>query len=138
MNSILDVLNFPELKQEKLADREGSVRDLLGTAKGLLFVDNLETVDDARIIHFLDDLPVGTRAITTSRRTAVRTSVHPVDLGPLEKAEIVDFIRTLAKQPGFSYATDLSGAESLRIGNACDGIPLAIRWALARSRSAAM
>ena len=39
---------------------------MLSIGKGLLFVDNLETVDDARIIDFMDDLPVGTRAIVTS------------------------------------------------------------------------
>jgi hypothetical protein len=47
------------------------VRSLIEKSNGLLFVDNLETVDDARIIQFLDSLPVGVRAITTSRRTSV-------------------------------------------------------------------
>jgi hypothetical protein len=42
----------------------------------------------------------------------------------------------LSKVSGFTYASELSSAEASRIAQACDGIPLAIRWALARSESA--
>src|SRR5205807_280774 len=103
---------------------------------GLLYVDNLETVDDARIIAFLDSLPVGVKALVTSRRASVRVSVYPVDLGPLTEGEVVDFIASLGAQAGCGYLHDLSRAERARIGEACDGIPLAIRWTLSRSRSA--
>lgn len=137
IDNILEILGFPEVRLKPLEEKEREVRILLENSKGLLFVDNLETVDDTRIIAFLDSLPVGVRAIITSRRTTVRVSVHPVDLGPLTEGEVVNFIKSLASQPGFSYVLDLSRAEMTRIGQACDNIPLAIRWALARSRSAA-
>lgn len=136
LDNVLEVLGFPEYKAEKLEAKEKQVRLLLEGSNGLLYVDNLETVDDARIISFLDNLPVGVRAIVTSRRTAVRVSVHPVDLGPLTENEGVLFIRSLSKLPGFTYVSEFSPAEAARIAQACDGIPLAIRWALARSKSA--
>jgi hypothetical protein len=122
------------MRSMKQKDKE--VRDILSLARGLLFVDNLETVDDAKIIDFLDDLPVGTRAIVTSRRTRVRVSVFPIELPPLDDSEVLRFIGSLASEPNFSHVRDLSKAEELRVARACDSIPLAIRWVLARSRSA--
>jgi hypothetical protein len=136
LDNILDVLGFPELKVETLEEKERDVKGLLDGSNGLLYVDNLETVDDARIITFLDNLPLGIRGITTSIRSTVRVSVRPIDLGPLSKDETVEFVKTFESQSGFAYVADLSPPECVRIGNACDGVPLAIRWALARSTSA--
>lgn len=135
LNDVLEVLQFADMKTEPLAKRERIVRDLLGDSHGLLYIDNLETVDDTRIIQFLETLPPGVRAITTSRRTTVRTSVHPVDLGPLEEQEILAYIKALSFQSGFSYTSDLTASERTQIGKACDGIPLAMRWVLGRSKS---
>lgn len=137
LDNILDVLGFPEIKTNAVNEKEAQVRELLKSVRGLLFVDNLETVDDARIIKFLDTLPVGTRAIVTSRRSAVRVSVYPIDVGTLNDGEIVDFIESLSAQSGFGYLADLSVPERLQIGKSCDGIPLAIRWILSRAKSAA-
>jgi tetratricopeptide (TPR) repeat protein len=136
LDSILEVLGFPDLKSKSTAEREREVRTLLTDSKGLLFIDNLETVDDTRIITFLDELPVGVRAIITSRRTRVRVAVRPVEVGPLTPEEVAEFIRSLEGIPGFAYLADLTRVESERIGQACDRIPLAIRWALARASSA--
>lgn len=72
LNNVLDVLNFPEYKAKDVKEKEASVRGLIADSGGLLFVDNLETVDDARIIQFLDSLPFGFRALTTSRRIGAR------------------------------------------------------------------
>ena len=136
LDNILETLGFPEYRSERLEVKETQVRTLLERSNGLLYVDNLETVDDARIISFLDNLPEGVRAIVTSRRTAVRVSVHPIDLGPLTGDEGIHFIRSISKLSGFTYVSDFSSAEASRIAEACDGIPLAIRWALARAKSA--
>ncbi len=137
LDAILDVLGFPEIKNEPPASKEQEVRALLEKSNGLLFVDNLETVDDARIIQFLDTLPVGVRALTTSRRSSVRVSVYPVSLGALTDEELIAYIGSLASSPGLNYAAELSSAERIRIGHACDGLPLAVRWSLVRSKSAA-
>lgn len=137
LDNVVEVLGFPEVKSRPIAEKETEVRELLERSFGLLYVDNLETVDDARIIAFLDSLPVGVKAVVTSRRASVRVSVYPVDLGPLAEGEVVDFIGSLGTHAGFGYVNDLSRAERARIGEACDGIPLAIRWTLSRSHSAA-
>ncbi len=59
------VLGFPEIKAESAQRKEREVRTLLEGSNGLLYVDNLETVDDARIITFIDALPIGTSAVLT-------------------------------------------------------------------------
>jgi hypothetical protein len=136
LDSIFDVLGFPDYKSLPVEEKENKARSCLEIGKGLLYVDNLETVDDSRIISFTDNLPLGTRAVVTSRRSRVRVSVIPVDLGPLEDDECSKFIESLRTTLGLQYLQNLSRAERISIGRSCDGIPLAMRWTLARSRSA--
>ncbi|MFS8086641.1 MAG: RNA-binding domain-containing protein, partial [Acidobacteriota bacterium] len=133
LDNVLEVLKFSEYKSQVVEEKEKQVRAIIDKTNGLLYVDNLETVDDKRIINFLDSLPLGVRAITTSRRSQVRVSVRPVDLGPLMPDEVIALVRSLVQQPGLGYVADLSDSECLRVGEACDRIALAIRWALVRS-----
>ena len=137
LDSIADVLGFPDLKQDAVEAREAGVRLLLSSANGLLFVDNLETVDDARVIAFLDSLPLGTRAITTSRRTRVRVAVNPVDVGAMTLDEIVKYLESLLGLPAFAHIGRLRPAELERVGSVWEGVPLAIRWALSCCKSPA-
>lgn len=137
LDSVLDVVGFTDIKAENVERKETEVRTLLEKSDGLLYVDNLETVDDSRIIDFLDSLPIGVRAIVTSRRTKVRVSVHPIEIGALSEEEVVRYVRSLSGLPGHDFVLNLKNAECIRIGDACDRIPLAIRWSLSRAKSAA-
>jgi Schlafen, AlbA_2 len=57
---------FAEIDSEE--EQLTKVRDdILSQFRGLLFVDNLETVDDPRIVAFLEDLPIPTKVLVTSR-----------------------------------------------------------------------
>ena len=137
LDTILDVLDFKEKKGLPTEEKEKEVRDIIEGTKGLLYVDNLETVDDIRIITFLDNLPLGVHAITTSRRTSVRVSTRPIEIGPLEEFEVIEFIQILSDEPGLNYLKELTDPEAIKIGNSCDNIPLVIKWTLCNSRSAA-
>jgi tetratricopeptide (TPR) repeat protein len=137
LTQIADVLGFSELKELDLKGQETEIRALLENSNGLLYVDNLETVDDPRVITFLDDLPVGVRALVTSRRSSVRVAVRPIDVGPLSAQEARALIRSLRAEPGFSYVADLTDSEVDRVSDACDRLPLAVRWTLARAAGAA-
>ena len=138
LDSILETLGFPEEKQKSVVEREEIVRVLITNSNGLLYVDNLETVDDVRIVQFLDTLPVGVRALTTSRRSAVRVSVFPITINAFSSEEVVNYIGSLSKTVRqLAYASKLSEAERSRLGLACDGLPLAIRWVLSRCSTAA-
>lgn len=135
LNSIADVLRFPEYKALPIPEREVRVRELLKDSGGLLYVDNLETVDDARIVTFLETLPVGVRALVTSRRLRVRFSAYPITLGPLTDEESIELIRTLAETPGLVYVKTIREADALKLADGCNRIPLAIRWILGRATS---
>ena len=89
LDNILEVLGFQNVRSRPVKEREEAVRTLIHNTKGLLYVDNLETVDDKRIITFLDNLPIGVHAITTSRRTSVRVSSRPIEIGPFTDNEIM-------------------------------------------------
>jgi tetratricopeptide (TPR) repeat protein len=134
--TVADVLGFTDLKHQPLAEQAAGVRELITNSGGLIFVDNLETVDDPRVIEFLDDLPLGVKALVTSRRLRVRVSVRPVDVGALSSSEATQLVRSLRDLPGLGYVADLSPAEVEQITTACDLLPLAIRWTLLRAESA--
>jgi tetratricopeptide (TPR) repeat protein len=135
LDQITEVLGFPELRAEEIGERERSARLLLETTPGLLYVDNLETVDDMRLIAFLDDLPLGVKALVTSRRSSVRTAARPIDVPPFRDRELVQYIRLLARERTYKYLSTLSDTEAMILGRAWDGIPLAIRWGLSRTAS---
>lgn len=52
IDEILDVLGFSDFRAMAFSDREVEVRSLLKDTHTLLYVDNLETVDDPRVINF--------------------------------------------------------------------------------------
>jgi len=137
LDSILDALQFADLKELETGEKCKQVQMLLESGRGLLYVDNLETVDDARIIQFLDDLPVGTRALVTSRRSRVRVSVRPIEITQMTERETAAFIQMLVKQENYKHMSGIKDAEAARVGAAWNGIPLAIRWSLGMSSSPA-
>ena len=104
--------------------------------KGLLLVDNLETVDDPLIIDFLETLPLPTKAIVTSRRARVRVAAQPIDVGPFEPNEAIQFLDEAAKTVKKFFFNDMTRAEQLRIADSCDRIPLVIEWFVGRLRDA--
>ena len=137
LDSTLDVLGFPDLKPLTVPEKEAEVMALLRNSQGLLYIDNLETVDDARVVNFLDRIPPGAKALITSRRTTVRRLVSPIDIDGLNNKELEAYVNSLAAEPRFGYLRNLNVTERLRIGDACDRIPLAIRWVFSRAKGAA-
>lgn len=59
INEIVDVLGFSELQQQSLSSREDALKTLLPGSDVLLFVDNLETVNDGRVVTFLEFFQTG-------------------------------------------------------------------------------
>jgi tetratricopeptide (TPR) repeat protein len=64
-------------------------------------------------------------------------SVQPVDVLPFSDRESVQFINSLSEKVGFNYLADLTSDEAIRIGRACDGIPVAMRWLASQCSNAA-
>jgi tetratricopeptide (TPR) repeat protein len=138
LREICDVTGFSELSQisDVSVQVEAIRTNILSQFKGLLFVDNLETVDDPLLISFLENLPLPTRAIVTSRKTRVRVAAQPVSVGPFEEHEAVEFVTHAARLRRKDFIAEMTTAERVRIANSCDRIPLVIEWFVGRSRSA--
>jgi hypothetical protein len=135
---ICDVTGFSELAGiEDIHEQIKAVKTaVLSQFRGLLFVDNLETVDDPLLISFLEDLPLPTRAIVTSRRTRVRVAAMPIPVGPFDKDEAIQFLTHAARVRRKDAIAELSQSEKARIVDSCDRVPLVIEWFIGRARSA--
>ncbi len=135
LNQLSEVLGFSELADEPVKAREETLRSLLPDANLLLFVDNLETVDDGRVVAFLETLPKPVKAITTSRTATVRTAAFPITVGPLSEGEATRFFDHYANALGRSHLRNASAAEKQRIVKACSAVPLALQWLIGHSRN---
>jgi hypothetical protein len=109
--------------------------DILGLFNGLLFVDNLETVDDPRLVQFLEELPIPTKAIVTSRKAKIRVSNYPIDIGPFNELEAIAFLEETSRACGKESIAEITNAEKLVVVDACDRIPLVIEWLVGRAKA---
>jgi tetratricopeptide (TPR) repeat protein len=135
LDEILDVTGCSEFKSLPDKDKEDSVRALIRGENCLLFVDNLETVDDVRILQFLETLPEPVKAITTSRRVRVRHSIYPIDVGVFEAREAVRLLHSQAERRGRDFLLDLPESRKLEVVEACSFLPLVIEWFVGRVRN---
>jgi tetratricopeptide (TPR) repeat protein len=102
------------------------VRSALTRQRTLLIVDNLETVDDKAVMEFLNELPVPTKAIVTTRH---RIDVaYPVRLTgmPWEDAQ------SLIEQECAKKMVTLSDDNRRRLFEHTGGVPLAMTWSVAQ------
>lgn len=135
LREICETTGFTEYADESESEQLRLVKsEILPHFPGLLFVDNLETVDDPRIVTFLEDLPVPTKAIVTSRKAKIRIANFPIEIGPFDRSEAVRFLEETARSVGKDFFAEMSRAEKEGIVNACDQIPLVIEWLIGRSR----
>ncbi len=135
LDLILDVFEFYEEKKMPLKEKEGIIRDILERSNGLIFVDNLETIEDEKIIQFLDTLPYGMKAIVTSRRNRVKFSAYPITIERMSSKEVEKYINSLSEEEGTLYLSKLNKDDISKIAKNIDGIPLAIKWCARRSSS---
>jgi tetratricopeptide (TPR) repeat protein len=133
LNETLRVLGFPEYCGAEIEEREAIVRQLLSETNALLFVDNLETVEDRRVVQFLETLPKPTKAITTSRTTPVRRAAYPITVGPFTVKEGLRFFDMHARRRGKDVLLQGRPAEKERIAAGCSNIPLAIEWVIGQA-----
>lgn len=135
LNEIACIFGFQEITRDTTASREEFLRDVMTGADLLLFVDNLETVSDARVASFLETLPKPVKAITTSRIDLVRTAAFPIAVGPLTQNEAARFFDSYAKRQVRLELLNASSAEKQRIVESCSGVPLAVQWLIGNSRT---
>jgi tetratricopeptide (TPR) repeat protein len=123
------------LKAASDDEKDAQVRALIRGERCLLFIDNLETVDDSRILNFIETLPKPVKALITSRRARVRHSVYPVDVGVFQQNEAIQFLRIQSERRGKDFLLDLPSNRKGAIVAACSFLPLVIEWFVGQVKS---
>jgi len=78
------------------SDPFSEVIEYLSNFKILLIIDNLETILDERIRSFLEQLPMGSKILLTSR-IGLGAFEHPVKLESMDQNDAVALLRATAK-----------------------------------------
>lgn len=63
-------------------------------------------------------------------------SCFPIEIGPLSVQEAIQFIKSLSNNERLSYVLSLTDTEMEEVGNACNRIPLAMKWLVSRCKTA--
>ncbi|MDT0402700.1 MULTISPECIES: tetratricopeptide repeat protein [Streptomyces] len=100
------------------------LRDALSRKPVLIVADDLDEVEDERVLSFLGSLPGFCRVLATARSQL--DFGRSVRLGPLSFPEVQDLLRQIHERE----EVRLSHAEAIRLHTLCGGIPLAIVWAV--------
>jgi LuxR family glucitol operon transcriptional activator len=122
--AIAEVLDFPAITRARAEEQLGIVEQVLAEQRTLLLIDNLETVDDEGLLHFLRELPAPTKAIVTTRH---RIDVaHPLRLTGMPHEDALTLIDQEATRKGALLTTKQREQLWTRTG----GMPLAIVWSI--------
>jgi tetratricopeptide (TPR) repeat protein len=135
LDAILDVMGFSDEKKNPTDEKALVVNEIIKGEKVLLYVDNLETVDDSRIFSFLEELPIGVRVLATSRKARLRRGIFPVDVGPMSENEASEFLDYCYQRKDASFVERITAAESKLILEACSYAPLLIEWFVANAKA---
>lgn len=115
-----DITYSPSDKQEKI------VQNVLAQRRTLLIIDNLETIDDKKVISFLQELPAPTKAIVTTRHN-INTS-YPIELTKMPQDEALQII----EEQCIYKDVKLTDRGKKILCKRTDGIPLAIIWSVSQ------
>jgi tetratricopeptide (TPR) repeat protein len=135
LDQILVTCGFGEHTGLDFAAKRKDVANLLRSARGLVYIDNLETLQDDATIEFLENMPNGSRAVITSRKTRVRRHCYPIDVGLLTEEEGGKFLASLRDERKCGYLDGLSQLQRKTVLEDCGLVALAIKWTAMRAKS---
>jgi len=135
LDTILEVMGFSEERKKPTEKKAESVNGILRGERVLLYVDNLETVDDDRIFRFLEDLPAGIRVLATSRKAKLKRGVYPIDVGAMKDSEALQFFEYCCQRKSLEFVQKFTTTETSLILKACGNAPLLIEWFVANAKT---
>lgn len=107
-------------------EQPGLICQALTQKRTLLIIDNLETVDDEKVITFLRELPAPTKAIVTTRfRIDAALPIHLIGM-PWEDAQ------KLIQHACFNKQVHLTHDQEQLLFKRTGGVPIAIVWSIAQ------
>jgi len=131
LENLLDHIarTFEETPPEPLDQKKSLAQELLETWRTLLVLDNMETVQDDRILDFVQHISTKSesRVLLTSRRKTGGWE-NPIEVRELDQSETGEFIRIKGLELGISISDQQSMIKS--IWKSSGVLPLAIQWIL--------
>lgn len=122
---IATLLMRQDILDANLDNQDDLIRHALTKQRTLLIIDNLETIDDERVMSFIRDVPSPTKVIVTTRH---RLDVaYPIRLVGMKEGEALEFLKDECKKKGVTLSEHAAKKLIQRTG----GVPLAIVWSVA-------
>lgn len=121
------------LVQASAEERVPLLRDVLSEQRYLLILCDVDEVDDARLIDFLRDMPVPSKAIVTSH-APLDIGEQKIGLLSLKIDDAVELLKQDADKMDVPALGDASRAELEQLATAADCLPLILRWSVVQLR----
>ncbi|MBN1217362.1 MAG: tetratricopeptide repeat protein [Anaerolineae bacterium] len=115
-----------DITRARSEEQHELVRYALAQQRTLLIVDNLETVDDDRVMAFISEVPDPTKVIVTTRHRL--NIAYPIRLQGMTEAEALALIEDETQRHGLVLSED----EARQLNRRTGGVPLAIVWSVAQ------
>jgi len=122
--AIAITLDREDIRRAKPEEQDELIRQALSQLRTLLILDNMDTVDDTRMLNFVYELPEPTKVILTTRHW--RDISYPIRLAELEETDSLTLIADETKKKG----VDLTDDAARHLYKATGGLPLAIVWSI--------
>ena len=126
--TILEVMGFGDSEAENPVDL---VKEILAISKTLLVLDNLETVSDPELYEFLQDVPLPSQVLATTR-SRIEGSQRNLRLTALPIPNAIELIRQLASDLDSQELSQETDESLIGLIERVGGIPLAIKLAVGR------
>lgn len=124
--AIAITLKQPQILDRPLSEQHNLIRQGLQKQRTLIILDNLETVDDEKLMAFLREPPVPTKIILTTRHWV--EVAYPVMLEGLANKDANEFIKRECARQKINLPD-----EDIDFLMKCTGnVPLAIVWSIGR------
>ena len=128
--TIAEVFNISEINENlSPEEKDRKIRQILKNQRTLLILDNLETVDDKRLLDFILHPPVPTKIIVTTRHWV--SVAFPINLEGMPHTDALKMVDQQCKIGNVELQDDAKEKLVTRTG----GIPLAIVWSIGLIRS---
>jgi tetratricopeptide (TPR) repeat protein len=124
---------FQETPPEDLEKKKKLAIEYLSAWRTLLVLDNMETVQDGRILNFVQQLPPESKAkvlITSRQKTGSWELPFPIQ--ELDSLEVSEFLKIRSEEMKLNFPYD--DKTALKVLKATGGLPLAIQWVLGQYR----
>jgi tetratricopeptide (TPR) repeat protein len=129
LDHVLDT--FEQTIPDTLEKKKPLVLEILSAWSTLLVLDNMETVSDGRILNFLQELPVDTKAkaLLTSRQKTGGWEL-PIAVNELSVDEVREFLKIKSAEMRTVFPLDEDVCK--RVWQASGGLALAVQWIIGR------